>query len=401
MTTVAFNLFEMNDYQDALTLEGVYQRYASFAGVQKFKFDDSIRGFKSAKWTTITNVSYSGDYVSITGGGTAAVSIAWFADAMPHSFVADMYAHLGTWGFAVRGNGSDTYYKILYDSTRITLYKTVSAGDQTFASKALHGEEIITGSKVRIAVSDAQFSADSPGRIIYISVWVNDQLLLSFSDNVQDNIPPLRFGVVIPVSSATTLYSNLRVANMGEMIVWSSEDPGENPQGAIQRAIEDRYIKSWIRWDGSLRAWKPVARTTYLTIPTTKDLGLQRILDIKQIFSHVRMLGAFQWVQVSDPDLERRFGHRFREVNNTALWNADDCFREAQRLITRAKEQANMLQMNTIGLIYAELEDRLKLPDMANAGSYIDYIIDSIDWTAEAATLKANLRVRQYYYGEP
>lgn len=401
MTSVTFNIFEMNDQQDALTLEGVYQKYASYAGVQKFKFDDAIRGFKTAKWTAITNVSYSGDYVAITGGGTGSNAIAWYSDDMPHSFVAEMYAHISTWGFALRGNGTDTYYKVVYDSSRITLYKTTGAGDLTFASKALHGEEIVAGAKVRVAVSDAQFSADSPGRIIYISLWINDQLLLSFSDNVLTTIPPLKFGVIIPTSAATTLYSNLRVANMGEMIVWSSEDPGENMQGAIQRAIEDRYIKSWIRWDGSLRAWKPVARTTYLTIPKTKDFGLQRILDIKQIFSHVRMLGAFQWVQVSDPDLARRFGHRFREVNNTALWNADDCYREAQRLITRAKEQANMVQMNTLGLIYLELEDRVKLPDMANDGSYIDYIVDSIDWSADVATFRANIRARQYYYGEP
>lgn len=399
-TTVTFNLLEMNDQQDALTLEGVYQKYGAISGIHKFKFDDDIRGFDASKWTTISNISYSGGNLVATGS-IGSETNTWYSSDMPHSYTIEFFAHTGTWGILLRGDGSSNYYKITYDSTVIKLDKVVASAVEPFASKVLHGEEIVGSGKVRVAVSDAQFSSDSPGRIIYISIWLNDQLLLSFSDNVQTNIPPLRFGLLIPATSATDLYSNLRIPNLGELVIWSSQDPGENPSGAIQRAIEDRYIKSWVRWNGSLRAWKPKARLTYLTIAKTKEFSLQRTLDIRQIFSHVRMLGAFQWVQVSDPDLERRFGHRYREVNNTALWNADDCYREAQRLIIRAKEQANQAQINTLGLIYLEPDDRLKLPDMKTDSDYIDYIVDNIEWSSETDTFRAIVNVRQYYYGEP
>src|SRR5260221_7646492 len=124
--TVTFNLVEMNDYQDALTLEGVYQKYASVAGVQKFKFDNSISGFSSSHWTTISNISYSGGNLVATGSiGTE--TIAWYDTNMPHSYSIEVFAHTGTWGFVLRGDGSGNYYKITYNGTVIKLDKVVDS----------------------------------------------------------------------------------------------------------------------------------------------------------------------------------------------------------------------------------------------------------------------------------
>lgn len=402
MTAVTFTLFEMNNQSDALTLEGVYERYGNFAGINRYNFVDDISGFVSPKWTTITNVSYSGGNLTITGGGVGAETVSWFSDDMPHSYVLNLFAHLDTWAIAVRGDGTNNFYKVLYnDSGYISIMKTVSGADEPIAKKELHGEEIVDNGLVQIAVRDEQFSSDSQGRIIYISVWLNGQLLISVSDNVQTNIPPLKMGVIVPVHSAAMIFSSLSVSNLGELIVWSNLSPGEFPMSAIQRAVEDRYIKAWIRWDGSLKAWRPKARTNALTLHENKEFSLVPTFDLKQIFTHIRLLGAFQWVQVSDPDLLRRFGHRFREINNTALWNADDCHREALKLLLRSKEAANQASMSTYGFVFLEIEDRIKIPDYKSVGDNVDFIIDSMTFESESETLRTELNLRQYFYGEP
>lgn len=403
MTALAptFFMFEMNDNQDALTLEGVYKKYGTFGGVMEYEFTDDITGFKSAKWDAMANVSYTSDKIA-RSGTVGADGIVWYSDSMPHSYTFEYFMHNNEGGFVIRGDGGTNYYKFLYNvSGYAVLYKSVSGVVGPIVSKELQGTEVVSYGKVTVSVRDAQYTADSGGRIIYISVWINDQLILSGSDNVADSIPPLRFGMVIPAGAATDLYSGLRVPNLGEVIVWSSLDPGENPQGAISRAIEDRYIKQWIRWNGALKVWKPAARTVAAQIPMSKEFNLINTLDTKQIFSHVRMLGAFQWVQVSDPDLERRFGHKFREVNNTSLWNADDCYRVALQLLLRSKEAANQAQFDTFGYMFLELEDRMQLPDRVTPGDYIDYIIDSISWSAKNDTFSTSMSLRRYYYGEP
>jgi hypothetical protein len=397
-SVTAFYSFDMADNTDALTVEGVFEKYASFAGLHGFEFEDSINTFDSSKWSTITGVTYGNTMNRTVGFSTDA--IAWYTPKMPHSYVMEFTYHIPLWSVILRGDEAlDTYYRLDYDSVDeiVTLMKITSGDITVLADKILSGQEIVEWGRVKLAVRDAQASSDSPLRTTYISLWINDNLIVTMCDN---NAAPslLQMGFLIHTGAVATMFSDFRVANLGEIITISSLDPGERPIGAIQRAIEDRYIKYWMRWNGKLKVWKPKARAVSLTMTRQRLFSLELVRDSRQIINHVRVLGAFHFVQVMDDGLIRQFGHRFRELQNTSAWNADDCFTIGNEMLIRSKEQAFQARLESFGLVLSEVEDRIKVVNTAD--TLVDYIIDGMGWSYENGSLRVSGSLRQYFYGE-
>jgi hypothetical protein len=401
--TVNFRDFQMNDNNDAVTIEGVIRRFGAFGGVHQFEFVDDISGFNEDKWDAVTDVSYASGYVGRTGTIGVDTPI-WYSDPLPHSYVFEFTAHEPTWRVYFRADAAGTNnnsYHVDYDGTDLTVVGKIGGVETILLQKELRPDEVVDWGRVKISVRDTQFNSEDIGRIIYIGVWLNDQLIGAAADNVTEGTPPLYMGFLIPAGDAGIVYSDFRVPNLGEIIPWSSLDPAEYPMDGIRRAIEDRYIKMWMRWNGAMKAWKPKARPVAASVIASKEFGHRRTIDQRQIFSHVRVVGAFQWVQAIDADLVRDFGNRFREVNNTSLWDIDDCSRLAEAILMRVKEQIYQASFSSFGYMYLEYEDRLQLPDPNDPDAVIDYIFNSGTWTSQDSTFELQLEVRQYFYGEP
>lgn len=405
MTTVAFREFQGNNRADALTIEDVYKHYAAFAGVHNFEFVDDIDSFDASKWDAIANISYASGYLERTdvlGSDTPT----WYTEALPHSYTIEFTAHEEAWAYYCRADATGTNnnsFLIEYSSSDAFIRFTERIGgvDTILLYKELIEEELVDWGRVKITVRDEQFNSEDTGRIIYLSVWVNDNMIAAIGDNVYEGNPPLYQGFVIPAGATGIVYSDLRVANLGEVIIWSSLDPGEKAIGAIQRAMEDRYIRQWMRWNGSLKAWKPKARAVAATIEESREYGNAPVTDLKQVITTIKVLGAFQWVQVYDKDLVRDFGRIHSEISNTSLWNADDCARIGLDILRRVKEQVYQIRFVTGGLPFIEYEDRISVPDPAVAGAFVDYIVDAPSWNYEDGVLKIDIAARRYYYGEP
>lgn len=403
MTTVEFAEFDMADNWDALTTEGLFEKWSSFAGVQSFKFEDAINTFESSDWTTITNVTYGATLRR--SGSVGADHVAWYSQTMPHSYTMEFTAHEDTWEVYVRGDSvAGTWYRIGYSAPDelVTVKRSLSTVEVIVLQKELQDNEIVDWGRVKISVRDAQSTSDSPIRLVFISLWINDELIITYSEVDEAGTPPLKMGFTVYAGSTSIIISDFRIANLGEIITISSLDPGEKPIGAIQRAIEDRYIKYWVRWDGSLFAWSPTARENIITLSPSRQLSMSVVRDTRQIINHIRVLGAFQWVQVFDWESIAQYGHRFRQLQNTSVWDSDDCKRVGDQMLIRGKEQASQARISTFGLTLLELEDRVQMPNVNGDGTYIDYIIDSISWqSSDGLTLRAEINGRRYYYGEP
>lgn len=400
MTAVTWTQVGVNNRDDLLNVEKVYRKYAAFSGNHGFEFTDLISGFNPGKWTAITSLTLSGQTATLTATSAGTNQNMWFSDDMPHSYSFEFTYHKGAFGVLLRGNGTDTYYKIVYDYPNyMSVYKYSVGALISEWHRQLDATEIVLAGRVKVSCSDQQYTSDSQGRMLYISIWINDVLVYTLADTQSSN-PPLRFGLVIPTSTlAGVVYSDMRVPNLGETIPWSSLDPGEYPLAAIQRAIEDRYIKAWMRWNGKLKAYSPGSRSISLTILEAREFDYQINTDYRQGLSHLRLLGAFQWVQDVDTELIQVLGNRFQEINNTSLWNTDDCIKISKQMLIRAKEQIFQAVFETKGMPYNEVEDRIQLPDPVNPGSYIDYIIDSVQWDTIPNSFRVVLTCRQYFYG--
>lgn len=398
--TVKFNDFQISDDKDALTIESVYKKYAAISGVHSFQFDDAMNTWENSEWTAPAGVTL-GNVITATATDVVDRPV-WSVNDFPHSYTIEFTA-IGFWEVRVRGDGADTYYKISYEST---LYGIEHVVDGTVVSGLKKGARSLQYSeypRVKISVRDAQFTSDSAGRTIHIAVWVDDYLLHTFSEDAPTN-PPLKTAFVVLMEDGTgERYTDFRMPDLGEIILVSSLDPAENPIGAIQRAIEDRYVRAWIRWNGSLRAWNPKARPLALTITPDAEYNYSPSIDVREAASHIRVMGAFQWVQLIDEDLLRdnSIGHRFREINNTAVWNIDDLERIGAQLFIRIKEQIYQAQIDTFGMHFNELEDRISAPNHRIDGQFQDYILDTLTLTWMPNTFSANANMRRYYYGDP
>lgn len=400
----AQNLF-MSNGNGSVTLEDVFKRYAAFGGIHDFEFVNSFPTFDPAHWTALgSGGSYSGGSI-LQSGTSGADQVAWYDTDMPHSYTVEFWLRKIKFSFFVRGDGVNNYYEIQYDGNTsatgfVTIWKVVGGSGTAVYNRALQSWEVANaGSKLKISVRDSQLASDSANRILYISVWMDDLNIASYAD-LSAGAPPLRMGFkIVSGTTAGTVLTDFKVPNLGEIIPWSSLDPGERPLDAINRAIEDRYIKYWIRWNGNLKAWSPGQRSAAVTLTTAKEFSNVPATDLRQIYSHIRVVGAFQWVQLIDNTLLRSVGHRFAEINNTSLWNADDCVRVGQQMFIWAKEQMFQVSFATLGQIFLEHEDRVQIPDVHAPGAYKDYIVDSIQWEYSNGAIVAHIGGRQYFYG--
>jgi len=399
----SFSEFSVQTNEEPLTVESVFKHYAAYAGIHKLSTDYAINGFNSATWTNpnsgVVNINDSIGSVS-QNFGTGAHTI-WYDTDMPRSMVIELDVNWWVWEVLVRSNGSNQYYFVRTSTTKFEI-GYYNAGTTTYLlRRPLYGGELEFRGTVRIAIRDEQTSGVDTTRTLSFAAWIGDFLLGGAVTIVSTNATPLKMGVVVNDNNSISQngYGGIRVGELSEIVLFSSLDPNEAPEGAITRTIEDRYIKWWMRWDGSLRVYRPKARSVSYTLGKNREYGLQLVTDRRQIFTHIRILGAAQWVQLTDTTLVRQFGHRFKELNNPSLWNTDDCIRIGQEMFVRVKEQVFQGRMTTFGLPFAEMEDRITVPDPQNPTGTIDFIIDTISWQLGAGgSLACNLTLRQYNY---
>lgn len=403
MTSVKFSSFTVSDKSEPLSLETLYRHWAAFSGVLKTAANSLLSGYDSSHWTAgLTNVGY-GFFVLQRTGTTVSNQRSLYDTDLPMSYVMEFQAGENAWNVRIRSDSTGDnclIIKMINASPKVLyIMQVVSNTETMIIGREIHNDRgLNVPTQVRIGIKDEQNSMVSSYRNIGVSVWFNDELMLS-AGLISATALGQRLGFDIVPGGAATLFDRLSISALGETLAWSSLDPGEAPMAAIQRAVEDRYIKQWSRWDGSLYVYSPVARSSSLQISRDREYGLRKILDRRQLFSHLRVIGAAQWVQLIDTSLISVIGHRFKETNNPSLWSTSDCQRMGLSLFVRAKEQADRAELTTTGLPFLEPEDRIQIPDMSSPTGYLDYIVDSLRWsTAADNSMVLTLSLRSYHY---
>lgn len=222
------------------------------------------------------------------------------------------------------------------------------------------------------------------------SIWRSGELVMTYMhptlsfNNENWNTSNYRLGIA---TKSVVNFSSLRVPQATEFIEWNSIDPGEYAISGLQRAIEGRYIKHFLRYNGSFRAFKPGVRPVVDTI-TDDDID-QFIInyDRRTYATHVRMVGAYT---ESESVASTQAPYRFVEVNNPMIMNAEDCRQESIRQAKRIKEGASAIEMTLPFRPLWEIEDLIQI----NADKYI---ISSISVEFETPTATANIQLRKYY----
>lgn len=393
----------------ALSIEDMYRRLASYGGIHKFEFDSLINlgpGFTSSDWI-LPGFGWGefGELMTARSSGNGGYSIAWYNGEnkqLPTSFVLELDS--GNFNnntvIAFRASGPDNFYAMKYFAGDISFWRVRDGVWQLLGdSWYLYGlEAYLPKFKCRLAVRQVMFSEADIDRWLFFSVWFDDRLVLSGRDHIPEYSPGLGFGIGVCDDgnpAEVQEWSRIRVSDLSEIIPWASIDPGEAPLDGIQRAIADRVIKSFVRHDGAFRVFRPKQIPASQAFTTSSESSLSFETNLRELYNHVRLYYALDWVEVFDEETYEAYGHRFVEMTNTYIEDGNEALREAEAILLRLKQNARQVEFRTRrGGALLEPEDRITLPNGE------DYIINSIALSYTNNGLQAIIRGRKYVYDE-
>lgn len=382
MANVAVNFkhFRMNDCRPPLSLEEVFRLFGSWSDIHTFVFD---------KMLNQASVSITGNVSNQWSGST--ISIA----NLPSSFEVRYHktAYQQAMSFTITGN---TYYI----GTDVSGYPFAQQGSTLLEKVPRVTPQV---ADVVVVFRQQQFENDassgtSPTATNY--VWYSVSLYMNNS---------LQYCFILPALATTTVteigfsayntdvvnYTNVVVPDLPETAEYGTLDQGEIPYSGLQRTIDGRYLRMFIRFDGSLRAFRTKAVVSVQSLLDEEFYATSITKNMTDLVTHVRMVGAYIWAEYADTSLIEQYGHRFQELNNPMLITDGECETEAQRSIVRTEETVFQEKGNMPFLPLLEPEDRITTPDGTWLLTDIQYSMED----SGAAT--ATVTLRRYGWGEP
>lgn len=184
---------------------------------------------------------------------------------------------------------------------------------------------------------------------------------------------------------------SIMTQELSEPIDWFTLDPNESPIGGLNRAIEGRYLKFFMRGNSQLRAWNPRQTDSLFVFSDENVAEIGRNIDLRSIRTHVKQLGAYTWADFIRPDLIAKYGHRYRELSNPYLLTEAECRVQAELSIKRMEEQLEKINFATPYTPLLEPEDHIVIDDQ-------DYIIESISLTHQPGFIRQEVVARKYVF---
>jgi hypothetical protein len=352
------------------TVEESFKIYSNWSKIHDFSFDDLISvtsdtvalgiGWNS---TSVIDQNIPFDitmYYTVTASGHAAV-VKYNQVTGDHMI------------FGITTGGEAVIYDVVSSVPTLKFKQSVDT--------ALFGD-------VTIASRQQRFSDDETDVWHTLSMWIDGALVVTHSIYIGEaDETEYKVGVAVETSSLT--FTNIRVPQLTEFAEWSSIDPGESPLGGLTRSIEGRYVKFFIRYDGSMRAWRSKITSSVFTFAEGELYGRVDNYDKRQLYNHVRMTGGYAMAEFVRADLIAKYGHKFIEINNPYLLTETACRREAERQIYRMEEAWFTSTFQSPFTPLLEPEDHITT-------STGDKIVSSRKWSFSSATVDQDMSVRFY-----
>lgn len=339
-------------------------------------------------------------YIQLTAPASPAYT--WFnavegSTPLPHSYLLafDISEPTANWAALVGCTTSGEYYFVGFQNS-IPVIKRWNV-EQSYYEDILRYDDNYqlyhpTMGHVEVAFRELRFGDSGSDFFRSVSMWINGTNICQASE--QYSVPisgALNFGFSV-YSGETVRFNNVRIPQLTAFTDWISLDPGEAPTGGLSRAIEGYYLKYFVRYDGSLRAWRP--RQTNSAYDFTLDVMENRTVaqDTRELKSHVRQLGAYTQAEYVRPDLIKTIGHRFAEINNPYLMTEQECVDQAELSIRRLEEKTITESFATTFRPLLEVEDHVTTPGG-------DRIITSRSVSVTPVQAEESVSLRRYTLG--
>lgn len=333
---------------------------------------------------------------AITLTAPASPASTWFKAVQPayqtaHNFAMefDVERTLSdpAWAVVLGYTDSSNYYIMGVGSDRLPFVTRTFAGTTSTIFKS--PETAPLEGHISISFRERRFREDKSDVWHCFSLWINGWHVMTHLESVGGLLESPMMGFAAWTGS-TVIYNNLHIPQMTNFVDWISLDPGEAPLRALERAIEGQYVKYFIRYNGEVRAWIPRQTDSEHTYTATFDRS--QSVDLKDLKTHVRQLGAYEQAEYVRADLVRKYGHRFTELSNPFLITEQECLIQAELAIKRMEEEADIESFTAIYNPVLEIEDHITTP-------IGERIIDSKAVSFRLPEVKEKVTTRKYTHG--
>lgn len=366
---VQFANLRLNNVAPALSVEEAFRLAGSWSGIHDFQFDRQI---------------FLGSF-EVDGGSSGAWTPAFIDGLLPSNFVMTYHKVNTRQGIIIRCDAVGLYWLICTDASghpallRSGVFNTLYLPNNT-----------PTEADVTIVFQQQRFTDDADDLWRTVSVYMNDALVLSYAEQNSVAADNIKIGFAA-YDSDTISYTDIAVPELCEIAEFLTLDPGEYPTGGLARTLDGRYVKWFIRHDGSLRAWRKRQRDLLLSITVSQD-SLKLKYDPSSLTNHVRMAGAYVFGNSKDDDLIRAYGDRFAEVNNQMLLTQPECDDEAVREIKRSEENAFGVAFDAQHIPVLEPEDRIGVNGQS-------WVVNDYQWSIAQGEIQQTINARRYVWG--
>jgi len=193
-----------------------------------------------------------------------------------------------------------------------------------------------------------------------LSLWINGKPMITFTDYSVSSTGIISIGLARHTGQVA--YSNVIIPELCETAEYGSIDPGDYSYSGLQRAIEGRNIRFFIRFNGQLTARRMKPTTSKLSLSSGSGLTqYEKTFDVASLFTHVRMMGAYLWSESVNFQYMKTHGEKFTEISNPMLFSEEEIFVEAQKSLLRIEESAFTASAATYPTPLIELLDRITI----------------------------------------
>ena len=380
---IRFKEFLCCDTERNKTIEEVAGALFSFANLHDRYFDDTLSdAFATLSATTWDTGGATGTWaidtaqLKGTGSGAAAWEGLLSVDDMPSEAVVVTYKNGDRGGLWFRMTDLDNGYLLFWTATTCGFKKNV-AGTLT---NLVEIPKVYTGEgDVTLSWREIKFAATADERWLFMSAWMDEELMVTAVDDISDASPGKLFGFAV-YDSDVIRFDDVHIPELTEIIQLCPLDIGQSPGSALSRMIGKRHVVYFLRYDATLRMKRPTTGTSVYTYDRSEHVTkFDWVVDPRDLIAHWRQVGAWEEADLIDTTLVQRGIGTFCRDDNPDLLTEEACYAEAGYAIQRRKEDSDRIDLSTVPQVLQEPEDIVEVTFARDGNTIIDavdYIVD-------------------------
>lgn len=349
------------------TLEDAIRLSASYAGVHKFDFQDTIdEGFADLDdWTADALGSWLASAGQLTI--TADAGDLWYQIRhdveVPLSFVASFDLVSGTGGFLFRGkDGSvpNEGYVAWWSASTCGFDRVDASRNRTTLISVPVG--VTPPARIQVHVRYSLDSVDDDRKWMEGALFVDGQCYVGFADDIGGTAYDWDgdyIGFTIK-NAEQMVVDNLSVSSLTRAVEWVTIDPGTPPASGMSRAMGTTRLIYQCRHDGTLRVWRPGDRDLDWTVESGRAIRKDERRSVLPA-THVRVQAAIHEADAFDDEEGEARMHRFILHNDPNLMTEREAYDEGVRVLHDQQERGLTVRFIVPPNFLLEPNDRVSL----------------------------------------